>query len=192
MSSSLSILYLTFSGCFTVVSVLKKTNAGGSPPAFIYVFLCFINYAEKSAFCRKFFSIANAAKNRAVIVGLERNLSLAAAFCAYSRIKLSLGSARLFASHTACLAGLRLIGKSLFCIELLLACGEYELLTAVSAYKCLVFVHSVTSLEKKYSPPRGTPASGHISKNRLSIGLCAVVIPDIAQFSFNTLKRVVS
>jgi len=71
---------------------------------------------------------------RSVLTGLERDSSLAAASCANCGVGLSFSSARRFSRISASLASLRLIGEAFLCIELLLACGEYELVTAFLTY----------------------------------------------------------
>lgn len=142
-----------------------QSERGCKKPLRFYVLYFVISFGMSELFLsRKFFSIAGTAKNRTVVVRLKRHLCFASAFGADSRIKPSFGSACLFACHAACFTCFGLVCESFFCIKFLLTGGEHKFLTAVFAYKCLVFVHSATSLEKKYLPPRGTPASGHISK----------------------------
>lgn len=77
-------------------------------------------------------SEALAAVNGSVVTGLEGNLSLAAAACAYSCEHFTLSSAVLL-SVTASLASLRLVCKAVLSVELLFACCEYEICTAVLA-----------------------------------------------------------
>ena len=74
---------------------------------------------------------ALAAVNRSVLAGLERNASLAAAACTYGSEHFLGGL--VLSGIAAVLASLGLVLESLFCVELLLACCEYELVTAVLA-----------------------------------------------------------
>ena len=78
-------------------------------------------------------SEALAAVNGSVITGLEGNLSLAAAACAYSCEHFTLSSAVLL-SVTASLAALGLVLEAALRIELLLTGGEHELLAALFAH----------------------------------------------------------
>ena len=81
---------------------------------------------------------ARAAIYRAIAGGLEGYLSLTAALCAGGDKVLSGSSAGVLLCVTACLAALGLVHKAFFLVELLLACGEYELIAALFAYQGLV------------------------------------------------------
>lgn len=92
--------------------------------------------------CRK----ALAAVYGSVVVGLERNLCLFAAVCANCSEHLAVRLGCILTVVTASLASLRLILESLFGIKFLLTCGKDEILTAILAFKGLVFEHFATSL----------------------------------------------
>ena len=79
-------------------------------------------------------SKALAAEHGTVGLGLEGNLSLAAATCAGSGEELTGTTGSILASVTASLAALGLILEATLCVELLLASGEYELIAALFAY----------------------------------------------------------
>jgi hypothetical protein len=82
-----------------------------------------------------------AAVNRAIFGGLEGNLafrSTISANCIVEGLSASGGS---FASITASLASLGFVLEALFCVELLLTCGEHKLVPAIFTCECLVFVH---------------------------------------------------
>ena len=81
---------------------------------------------------------ASAAVNRSVARGLESNLSLATALCTGGDKVLSGSSACILLCIAACLAALGLVHKAFFLVELLLACGEYELFAAFLANQSLV------------------------------------------------------
>ena len=81
---------------------------------------------------------ASAAVNRSVAGGLEGYLCLTAACCASGDKVLSGSSACVLLSVAASLAALGLIQEALLLVELLLTCGEYELIAALFAYKRLV------------------------------------------------------
>ena len=76
---------------------------------------------------------ALAAVNRSVARRLEHKLCLAAALTAGSDEVLTLASFRVLFLIAASLAALRLVLEALLSIELLLTCGEYKLLAAISA-----------------------------------------------------------
>ena len=76
---------------------------------------------------------ALAAVNRTVGLGLERNASLAAAGSAGSGEELTRAAGCVLASVAAGLAALGLVLETALCVELLLAGGEYELVTAFLA-----------------------------------------------------------
>ena len=78
--------------------------------------------------------IALAAINRAILTRTERNLCFLTAVCAGSSEILALSLTGILSCITASLALLRIICKALLCIKLLLAGGEYELLSALIAY----------------------------------------------------------
>ena len=92
--------------------------------------------------CRK----ALAAVYGSVVVGLERNLCLFAAVCANCSKHLAVRLVCILTVVTASLASLRLVCKAVLSVELLFACCEYEICTAVLALKGLVFEHFATSL----------------------------------------------
>ena len=79
------------------------------------------------------FSKALAAVDRSVILGNERNLCFVAASCAYSCEHLSVLLKRLLLCNSAFSASLRFVLEALFSIELLLACCENELVSAILA-----------------------------------------------------------
>lgn len=90
---------------------------------------------------------AGTAIYRSVIRGLEDDLSFAAALCTSGGEILAGSSACVLLSVTASLAALRLVQKALFFVEFLLACSEYELISALLAnqslvYKLLFVLHS--------------------------------------------------
>ena len=86
-------------------------------------------------------SEALAAEHGTVGLGLEGNLSLAAAACAGSGEELTGATGAVLASITASLAALGLILEAALSIESLLTCGENELVAAVFALQSLIFVH---------------------------------------------------
>ena len=86
-------------------------------------------------------SEAVAAVDGTIGLGLEGNLSLAAAGCASSSEILTGATSSSLASVTASLAALGLILEPALGVELLLTSGEHELLTTFFAYQSLVFVH---------------------------------------------------
>ena len=91
-------------------------------------------------------SVALAAVYGSVVLGLERNFCFAAAVCANSSEEFLSCLTGILSCITAGLASLRLVLESALCIELLLACGENEIVSAVFTLKSLVFVHFATSL----------------------------------------------
>ena len=78
-------------------------------------------------------SEALAAENRAIGLGLEGNLGLATAACAGSSEELTGTTGSVLTSVAAGLAALGLILEAALCVELLLTCGEYELVAALFA-----------------------------------------------------------
>ena len=87
-----------------------------------------------------------AAIYRSVVSGLEGNTGFVATVSAYSREELLLCLTGVLSCIAASLASLRLVLETSFCIELLLAGSEGELLSAVLTLQNLVFVHFATSL----------------------------------------------
>ena len=80
------------------------------------------------------FCIALAAVNGAVLTGFERNACFCTAAGAGSSEHFTLATACVFAGIAAGFAALGLVFKTTACVELLLAGGEYEFLTAIFAY----------------------------------------------------------
>ena len=78
-------------------------------------------------------SEALAAEHGTVGLGLEGNLSLAAATCAGSGEELTGATGSVLASITASLAALGLVLEAALCVELLLTGGEHELVAALFA-----------------------------------------------------------
>ena len=91
-------------------------------------------------------SEALAAENGTVGLGLEGNLSLAAATGAGSGEELTGATGGVLASITASLAALGLILEAALSVELLLTGGEHELVAALFANSSLVFVHWILPL----------------------------------------------
>ena len=89
-------------------------------------------------------SEALAAEYRAIGLGLEGHLGLAAAACTGSGEELTGTTSVVLASVTAGLAALGLILETTLSVELLLAGSEHELVAAFLTYQSLVFVHCVT------------------------------------------------
>ena len=79
-------------------------------------------------------SKALAAEHGTVGLGLEGNLSLAAATCAGSGEELTGAAGSVLASITASLAALALVLYAPLCLELLLTGGEHELVAALFAH----------------------------------------------------------
>lgn len=77
------------------------------------------------------FSVALAAVYRSVTAGLEGNLCFLTASCAGSGVKLLLRLTGSLSCFTARLASLGLVLEPFLGVELLLACGEDELLAAI-------------------------------------------------------------
>ena len=75
-----------------------------------------------------------------VVGGLEGDLCLSAAVCAYCSEILTGCLAGVLLCITASLASLRLVQKAFLCIESLLASGENEFVAAILADKRLVLV----------------------------------------------------
>ena len=92
-------------------------------PSYIYYILALLAHLSE----------AIAAVNRTIALGLKRNLGLAAAGSAGSGEVLTGTASSVLASVTAGLAALRLVLETTLCVELLLTCGENELLTALLA-----------------------------------------------------------
>ena len=78
-------------------------------------------------------SEALAAENGTIGLGLEGNLSLAAATCAGSGEELTGATGSILACVTAGLAALGLVLEAALCVELLLTSGEHELVAALFA-----------------------------------------------------------
>ena len=80
-----------------------------------------------------------------ILTGLERNLTFLTAGCADCIVHLALASGTVccLAGITAGLATKRLVGETLFSVELLLSCSEGELLSAILADQNLVVVHEI-------------------------------------------------
>ncbi len=74
-----------------------------------------------------------AAKNGSVACGLEGDLCFLSAFCTGNGEILSGRFAGVLSLIAACLASLRLVLEALLSVEFLLACREYEFLTAIFA-----------------------------------------------------------
>ena len=74
------------------------------------------------------------AVNWSVTCGLERNFSFLTALCTNCCEHLLLCSCSVLSCIAASLASLGFVLESLLSIELLLACGEYELIAALFAY----------------------------------------------------------
>ena len=91
-------------------------------------------------------SKALAAVYGSVVLGLEGDLGFATAVGTYGSEELLLRLACVLSGVTACLAALGLVLEASLGIELLLAGGEGELLSAVLTLQNLVFVHFATSL----------------------------------------------
>ncbi len=98
--------------------------------------LCFNGLLSLSHFCE-----AVAAIYRSVCLRLKRYTSFAAACCTCSYEILLRSSCGILASVTASLASLRLILEASFSIKFLFAGCEYELFSALFAFKCFVLVH---------------------------------------------------
>jgi uncharacterized membrane protein len=75
-----------------------------------------------------------------VVGGLEGDLCLSAAVCAYSSEILTRSLAGVLLGIAASLASLRLVQKALLGIESLLACGENKLVAAILANKGFINV----------------------------------------------------
>ena len=91
-------------------------------------------------------SEALAAENGTIGLGLEGNLSLAAATCAGSGEELTGATGSVLASITAGLAALGLVLEAALCVELLLTSGEHELVAALLQTKVLSSYMENTSL----------------------------------------------
>ena len=105
---------------------------------------------------------ALAAINRAIALGLEGYAGLVAAGSADRREELTGAAGSGLAGVAAGLAALGLILEATLSIELLLAGGEYELLSAFLAHKGLVFVHFGSSLLKFFPV-------GHILRSAFAV-----------------------
>ena len=79
-------------------------------------------------------SEALAAVNGSVLSGLEGDLCFLAAVSANSVIHLPALSGRILSCVTAILAANGLVGEAFLSKKLLLACGEYELISAILTY----------------------------------------------------------
>ena len=89
---------------------------------------------------------ALAAVNRSVAGGLESKLRLAATLATSSDEVLTLASLSILFLVAASLAALRLVLEALFSVETLLAGGEYELLSAISAGQGDVLIYGSSNL----------------------------------------------
>jgi len=97
-------------------------------------------------------SEALAAVHGTVGLGLEGNLSLAAAACAGSGEELTGAMGAILAGITACLAALGLVLEATLSVESLLTGGEHKLLTAIFALQSLIFVHLEIPLSIIFAP----------------------------------------
>ncbi len=84
---------------------------------------------------------ASAAVNGLTLGGLEGHLALRTALSTNGSEHFSLASLCILLCSTALFASGRLILKALGCIELLLTCGEHELIATISTLQSLVLVH---------------------------------------------------
>ena len=111
----------------------KDGKPKGFPSFFVLYFISFTD-TEKRLVLR-FLSLfeACAAVYGSVVGGLEGDLCLSTAFCAYSSEILARSSAGILLCIAARFACLGLVQKALLSIELLLAGGEYELVAAIFA-----------------------------------------------------------
>ena len=76
--------------------------------------------------------------------GLEGHLTLSAAILAYCGEHLSCTLLCIFLCGTALLASRGLVLESSLRVELLLTCGEHEIIAAISALQSLVLVHGLS------------------------------------------------
>jgi len=86
---------------------------------------------------------AVAAIDRTVVTRTERNLTLVSAGRTDSVEHLARASPVVFVSVAASFAALRLVGKSLFLEEILLARGEHEFLAAILANQSFVLMNQM-------------------------------------------------
>ena len=93
--------------------------------------------------CRLLLCEAFAAVNGSVFAGLEGNLRYTTAFVTGSFEPFAFSTGSVFACVTASLAALGLVNETLFSIEFLFACCEYEFFAAFLAFECFVFVHEI-------------------------------------------------
>ena len=107
--------------------------------------ICFFMFGQRlvaaTASC-----VALAAVYRLAIGRIEGNLALLTAISANSVKHLSATTSSVLSDVAACLASLGLVLEALLCIELLLACGEDEVISAFLALQSLVLVHGVSFL----------------------------------------------
>jgi hypothetical protein len=90
--------------------------------------------------------VALAAVYRLTIGRIEGNLALLTAISANGVKHLSATTSSVLSDVAAGLASLGLVLEALLCIELLLTCGEYEVVAAFLALQSLVLVHVVSFL----------------------------------------------
>ena len=102
----------------------KTNRAGNSCPVVVWQKLAVSAHLSE----------ALAAEHGTVGLGLEGNLCLAAATGAGSGEELTGATGSILASVTAGLAALGLVLETTLSVELLLTCGENEILTALFAY----------------------------------------------------------
>ena len=108
----------------------------------MFTYLSYYSILLSRAFCFK----ALAAVNRSVAGRLESKLRLATALATSSDEVLTLASLSILFLVAASLAALGLVLEALFSVESLLAGGEYELLSAVSAGKGDVLIYRGSNL----------------------------------------------
>ena len=101
----------------------RQTNRAGKPALSVYLQLALCTHLSE----------ALAAENGTVGLGLEGNLGLATATCAGSSEEFTGTTGSVLTSIAAGLAALGLILEAALCVELLLTCGEYELVAALFA-----------------------------------------------------------
>ena len=97
------------------------------------------------------FGKAIAAIYRAIVPGLERNLTGLSAGRTDCIVHFTLLSAAVFPSCPAGRTSFGFIGESLFFIKVLFACGECEFLTAVCAYERFILMSHINYLFKNIS-----------------------------------------
>ena len=108
----------------------------------MFTYLSYYSILLSRASCFK----ALAAVNRSVAGRLESKLRLAATLATSSDEVLTLASLSILFLVAASLAALGLVLEALFSIESLLAGGEYELLSAISAGEGNILVYYLSNL----------------------------------------------